>query len=145
MGLLEVTAVLITVLFLIISIIVSDFAATISTNMLDNLSIDWKRLYKNNNWPTEPMEFSKENSIDALHLCTRLDTTTYFQTLRGSSTFTWQNLTKQTGKPAMPAMNPAISLKHDQIKMCDYMEKRVTPPSRPPHLPGVPHLQVNRP
>ena len=40
MGLLEVTAVLITVLFLIISIIVSDFAATISTNMLDNLSID---------------------------------------------------------------------------------------------------------
>jgi len=39
-ALLEVTAVLITVLFLIISIIVSDFAVTIFTNMLDNLSID---------------------------------------------------------------------------------------------------------
>ena len=34
----------------------------------------------------------------------------------------------------------------DQIKMRDYMDRRVTQPiSGLPHLPGVPHLHVNRP
>ena len=42
---------------------------------------------------------------------------------------------------------PHLSCKHDQIKMRDYIERLVTPPSLDglPHLPGVPHLLVNKP
>ena len=46
---------------------------------------------------------------------------------------------------------PHLSCKHDQIKMRDYMKRQVTPPRRVnlpsglPHLPGFPHLGVNRP
>ena len=41
--------------------------------------------------------------------------------------------------------SPHLSCKRDQIKMRDYMERRVIPPSGLPHLPGAPHLHVNRP
>ena len=41
--------------------------------------------------------------------------------------------------------SPHLSCKRDQIKMRDYMDRRVTHQSRLPHLPGVPHLHVNRP
>ena len=41
--------------------------------------------------------------------------------------------------------SPHLSCKHDQIKMRDYVDRRVTHQSRLPHLPGVPHLHVNRP
>ena len=41
--------------------------------------------------------------------------------------------------------SPHLSCKRDQFKMRDYMDKRVTPPIGLPHLPGVPHLHVNRP
>ena len=37
-----------------------------------------------------------------------------------------------------------LSCKRDQIKMRDYMDRRVIPLKREPHLPGVPHLHVNR-
>ena len=40
---------------------------------------------------------------------------------------------------------PHLSRKRDQIKMRDYMYRRVTHQSGLPHLPGVPHLHVNRP
>ena len=38
-----------------------------------------------------------------------------------------------------------LSCKRDQIKMRDYEDRRVTHQSGLPHLPGVPHLHVNRP
>ena len=38
-----------------------------------------------------------------------------------------------------------LSCKRDQIKMRDYVDRRVTHQSGLPHLPGVPHLHVNRP
>ena len=38
-----------------------------------------------------------------------------------------------------------LSRKRDQTKIRDFMDKRVTPTSGFPHLPGVPHLHVNRP
>ena len=38
-----------------------------------------------------------------------------------------------------------LSCKRDQIKMRDYADRRVTYQSGLPHLPGVPHLYVNRP
>ena len=41
--------------------------------------------------------------------------------------------------------SPHLSCKRDQIKMRDYMDRRVTHQSGLPHLPGVPHLPVNRP
>ena len=41
--------------------------------------------------------------------------------------------------------SPHLSCKHDEIKMRDYMDKRVTHQSGLPHLPGVSHLRVNRP
>ena len=41
--------------------------------------------------------------------------------------------------------SPHLSCKSDQIKMRDYMDRRLTPPSGLPHLPGVPHLHVNTP
>ena len=41
--------------------------------------------------------------------------------------------------------SPHLSCKHDEIKMRDYTDKRVTHKSGLPHLPGVPHLRVNRP
>ena len=40
---------------------------------------------------------------------------------------------------------PHLSRKRDQIKMRDYVDRRVTHQSGLPHLPGVPHLHVNRP
>ena len=40
---------------------------------------------------------------------------------------------------------PHLSCKRDQIKMRDYVDRRVTHQSGLPHLPGVPHLYVNRP
>ena len=73
------------------------------------------------------------------------------------NTFTCQNVTladrvtipDRTGNP--PRRVTHLSCKHDQIKMRDYMERRVTPPRRVnlpsglPHLPGSPHLGVNKP
>ena len=41
--------------------------------------------------------------------------------------------------------SPHLSCKGDQIKMRDYMDRRVTHQSGLPHLPEVPHLHVNRP
>ena len=41
--------------------------------------------------------------------------------------------------------SPHVSCKRDQIKMRDYVEKRFTHQSGLLHLPGVPHLHVNRP
>ena len=41
--------------------------------------------------------------------------------------------------------SPHLSCKRDQIKMRDYVDRRVTHQSGLPHLPGVPHLYVNRP
>ena len=41
--------------------------------------------------------------------------------------------------------SPHLSCKRDQIKMRDYVDRRVTHQSGLPHLPGVPHLHVNRP
>ena len=38
-----------------------------------------------------------------------------------------------------------LSCKRDEIKMRDYVDRRVTHQSGLPHLPGVPHLHVNRP
>ena len=40
--------------------------------------------------------------------------------------------------------SPHLSCKLDQIKMRDYVDRRVTHQSGLPHLPGVPHLHVNR-
>ena len=40
--------------------------------------------------------------------------------------------------------SPHLSCKRDQIKMRDYVDRRVTHQSGLPHLPGVPHLHVNR-
>ena len=40
---------------------------------------------------------------------------------------------------------PHLSCKRDQIKMKDYVDRRVTHQSGLPHLTGVPHLDVNRP
>ena len=34
--------------------------------------------------------------------------------------------------------SPHLSCKRDQIKMGDYMDRRVTPPKRVTHLPGPP-------
>ena len=41
--------------------------------------------------------------------------------------------------------SPHLSCKRDQIKMRDYVDRRVTHQSGLPHLPGFPHLRVNRP
>ena len=41
--------------------------------------------------------------------------------------------------------SPHLPCKRDQIKMRDYADRRVTHQSGLPHLPGVPHLHVNRP
>ena len=41
--------------------------------------------------------------------------------------------------------SPHLSCKRDQIKMRDYVDRRVTYQSGLPHLPGVPHLYMNRP
>ena len=41
--------------------------------------------------------------------------------------------------------SPHLSCKRDQVKMRDYVDRRVTHQSGLPHLPGVPHLHVNRP
>jgi len=41
--------------------------------------------------------------------------------------------------------NLVARLQRDQIKMRDFVDRRVTHQSGLPHLPGVPHLQVNRP
>ena len=41
--------------------------------------------------------------------------------------------------------SPHLSCKRDQIKMRDYVDRRVTHQSGLPHLPEVPHLHVNRP
>ena len=41
--------------------------------------------------------------------------------------------------------SPHLSRKRDQIKMRDYVNRQVTHQSGLPHLPGVPHLHVNRP
>ena len=41
--------------------------------------------------------------------------------------------------------SPHLSCKRDQIKMRDYVDRRVTQQSGLPHPPGVPHLHVNRP
>ena len=41
--------------------------------------------------------------------------------------------------------SPHLSCKRYQIKMRDYMDGLVPSLSRLPHLPGVPHLHVNRP
>ena len=41
--------------------------------------------------------------------------------------------------------SPHLSCKRDQIKMRDYVDRRVTHQSRLPHLLGVSHLHVNRP
>ena len=43
------------------------------------------------------------------------------------------------------AGSPYLSCKRDQIKMRDYVDRRVTHQSGLPQLPGVPHLHVNRP
>ena len=63
--------------------------------------------------------------------------------------FTWQNATSADRVTLYLADRatrlgglPHLSCKHDQIKMRDYMERRV---GGLPHLPGVPHLYVNRP
>ena len=41
--------------------------------------------------------------------------------------------------------SPHLLCKRDQIRMRNNMDRRVTPLSGLPHLPGVPHLHVNRP
>ena len=41
--------------------------------------------------------------------------------------------------------SPHLSCKHDEIKMKAYMDKHVTHQSGLTHLPGVPHIRVNRP
>ena len=41
--------------------------------------------------------------------------------------------------------SPHLSCKRDQIKMRDFMDRRVTQQSELRHLPGVPHLHINRP
>ena len=41
--------------------------------------------------------------------------------------------------------SPHLSCKRDQIKMRDYVERRVSHQSGLPYLSGVPHLHVNRP
>ena len=41
--------------------------------------------------------------------------------------------------------SPNLSRKRNQIEMRDYLDRRVTHQSSLPHLPGVPHLRVNRP
>ena len=41
--------------------------------------------------------------------------------------------------------SPHLSCKCDKIKMRDYVDRWVTHQSGLPHLPGVPHLHVNRP
>ena len=40
--------------------------------------------------------------------------------------------------------SPHLSCKRDQMKMRDYMDRRVNSLSGFPHLPRVPHLHVNR-
>ena len=40
---------------------------------------------------------------------------------------------------------PHLTCKLDHFQMRNYMNRRVTPPKRVPHLSGVPHLHVNRP
>ena len=40
---------------------------------------------------------------------------------------------------------PHLSRKRDQIKMRDYVDRRVTHQSGLPHLPGVPPRHLNRP
>ena len=61
---------------------------------------------------------------------------------RTKGLFTWRWGT-QVGEVTC-GRSPHISCKHDQIRL-DYMDRRVTPVSGLPHLPGVPHLHVNRP
>ena len=42
--------------------------------------------------------------------------------------------------------SPNLSGRRDQIKVGNYIDRRVAPPiSGLPHLPGVAHLHVNRP
>ena len=41
--------------------------------------------------------------------------------------------------------SPQLSCKRDQIKMRHCVDRRVTHQSGLPHLPGVPHLHVNKP
>ena len=41
--------------------------------------------------------------------------------------------------------SPHLSCKRDQIKLRDYVERRVSHQSGLPYLSGVPHLHVNRP
>ena len=41
--------------------------------------------------------------------------------------------------------SPHLSCKRDQIKIIDEVDRRVTHQNGLPHLPGVPHLHVNRP
>ena len=41
--------------------------------------------------------------------------------------------------------SPHLSCKRNQIKMRDYVDRRVTHQSGLPHLPGVTHFHVNRP
>ena len=41
--------------------------------------------------------------------------------------------------------SPHPTSKRDQIKMRDYMDRRITHQSGLPYLPGVPHPHVNRP
>ena len=41
--------------------------------------------------------------------------------------------------------SPYLSCERDQIKMRDYVDRRVTHQSGLPYLPEVPHLHVNRP
>ena len=45
----------------------------------------------------------------------------------------------------MEVWDPRLSCKRDQVKMRDYVDRRVTHQSGLPHLPGVPHLHVNKP
>ena len=41
--------------------------------------------------------------------------------------------------------SPHLSCKRDQIKIRDYVDRRVIPPKRVTSPPGVPHLHVNGP
>ena len=56
--------------------------------------------------------------------------------LRHLETFTWQNLTPaeratRSGRPGYPPWRVThLSCQRDQIKMRDYMDRRVTPPKR---------------
>ena len=121
---------------------------------LDTLLIDKKKHYfigSGSDGITKTVKNARTKLLDSFaqkNCCCCLNRFCFFWASSRYIQLSWRACLHGDGGPQIGEVtcggSPHLSGKRDQIKMRDYVDRRVTHQSGLPHLPGVPHLHVKQ-